>query len=119
MQSSIRKVLLSSCLFGLASHSGLAGAQSRMTVPFSFLAGKTSCSPGAYFVVRDPTIGSLVHLMGTTSTCGISGTLGEGDRDSTYTNVVALRFRQVGAQRVLESMQLGGKTAVVSRPGKL
>ncbi len=117
MHAIFRKSTLS-CLLVLTACAGRAGAQARMTIPFNFIAGTNSCASGAYLVVRDVTISSVVHVTGTTSKCDISGTLELAHSDSPDVDVVALHFRGTGAHHILESIQWGGEIAVVGKRRK-
>lgn len=112
MRTIFRKSLLISCLLSIIAHTGLASAETMLRVPFTFLVGRTFCSAGLYSVDRTMTRGEFVHLQGATSTCQVVGTLGPGDPEPTDNRVV-LRFRVIGNEHLLESIQFGPMIATL------
>lgn len=96
---SLVPALAIAALVALASTS--ASAQSRLNVPFNFVAGGQNCPAGTY-IVKTNDLGSMVVLRGTGH--NLAWLVGPGEPAPTDSRVL-LTFDRVGSSYALRSVQ--------------
>ena len=100
-------VLAPVLLAAVAFTSNSAKAETRLNVPFSFVAAGRICPAGVYTVTSDITDGSgFVTLANYESRQNFAWILGVGAVDPTG-NTITLRFDTVGSYHTLRSIQYG------------